>query len=119
MDERFRAIAALAADHHSIVSAAQLRTHGVDASLALKWERRGLITRVGSHSFALAGSTPSFEQTLASGLADLDGHGVIAGRSCARLHRLDGFVADSAEFLVRREHRNLSTNGIVRSTRRS
>jgi hypothetical protein len=117
MDERFRLIAALAAQSHSVIGSQQLLAHGVDSSLARKWEQRGLITRVGPKSFAMAGSVPTFEGRLAAGLADLEGHGVVAGRAAAQLLRLDCFQSDSAEFLVPRTRRNRSTtNGLVRST---
>ncbi|HEY4608856.1 MAG TPA: type IV toxin-antitoxin system AbiEi family antitoxin domain-containing protein [Ilumatobacteraceae bacterium] len=116
MDERFRRIAALAAEHHSVISRQQLLAHGVDSSLARKWEQRGLIARLGPRSFAMAGSMPTFERDVAAGLADLDGHGVVAGRAGAQLLRLDGFQGVSVEFLVPRACRNRSTTGLVRST---
>src|SRR4051794_3596028 len=116
MDERFRRIAALAAEHHSVVSRQQLVAHGVDSSLARKWEHRGLITRLEPRSFAMAGSMPTFERDVAAGLADLDGHGVAAGRAGGRLLRLDGFQGGAVEFLVPRACRNRSTTGLVRST---
>jgi hypothetical protein len=118
MDDRFRHIAALAATQHSVISASQLLEHGVSASCRSKWERSGLIDRLGSRSFAMAGSPASFERSVAAGLADLDGRGVVAGRAGARLLGLDGFSADSVEFLVPRAHRGWSTNGLVCSTRR-
>jgi hypothetical protein len=117
MDERFRNIAALAANQHSVISLAQLQAHGIDSSTRSKWERRGLITRLGLRSFALAGSSATFERAIAAGLADLAGFGVVAGRACARLHGLDGFVGDSPEFLVPRAHRCYRTEGLVCSTR--
>ena len=118
MDDRFRQIAVLAASQHSVVSTAQLKAHNVDASLRSKWEQRGLISRLGPRSFALAGSPPTFERAMASGLADLAGFGVAAGRAGARLYGLDGFPGCSTEFLVARAHRRYSTDGLVCSTRR-
>lgn len=118
MDDRFRLIAALAATQHSVISASQLLDHGVSVSCRSKWERSGLIDRLGSRSFAMAGSPASFERAVAAGLADLDGRGVVAGRAGARLLGLDGFSADSVEYLVPRAHRGCSTNGLVCSTRR-
>ncbi len=118
MDDRFRRIAALAATQYSVVSTSQLREHGVDSSTRSKWERRGLIIRVGPRSFAIAGSPPTFQRALASGLADLAGFGVVAGRAGGRLHGLDSFSDASTEFLVPREHRRYSTSGLVCSTGR-
>jgi hypothetical protein len=118
MDDRFRDIAALAATQHSVVSTAQLLARGIDSSTRSKWERKGLVSRLGSRSFALAGSPPSFERALAAGLADLGGFGVVAGRAGSRLHGLDGFGASSTEFLVPRANRMSKTDGLVCSTGR-
>lgn len=119
MDDRFRYIAALAATQHSVISTQQFLAHGVDASMRSKWERKGLITRVGPRSFALAGSPPTFQQAMAAGLADLAGFGFAAGRGGARLHGLDGFLDAEPEFLLPRAHRRYSTSGLVSSTGRS
>lgn len=117
MDDRFRDIAALAATQHSIVSSSQLLAHRITPSVRSKWERSGLIDRVGSRSFAMAGSTPTWERAIAAGLADLGGFGVVAGRAGAHLYGLDGFSA-SVEFLLHRNHRGYRTDGLVCSTRR-
>jgi hypothetical protein len=118
MDDRFRHIAALAANQHSVVSTAQLLHHGVTSSTRRKWERSGLISRIGPRSFAMAGSVPTFGRAVAGGLADLGGFGFVAGRAGARLYGLDGFSAGPIEFLVARDHRRYSTAGVVHSTGR-
>jgi hypothetical protein len=118
MDDRFRHIAALAATQHSVISTDQLRARGVDSSMRSKWERRGLIEQLGPRSFAIAGSSPTFQRDVAAGLADLAGFGVAAGRAGARLHGLDDFQSASAEFLLPREHRGFSTKGLVCATGR-
>jgi hypothetical protein len=119
MDHRFREIAALAATQHSIVSTSQLLACQIPPSLRSKWERAGLIDRVGSRSFAMAGSTPSWERAIAAGLADLGGFGAVAGRAGAHLLGLDGFPAVPTEFLLHRDHRGYATDGLVCSTRRA
>ena len=118
MDERFRHIAAIAATQHSVISIAQMHACGIDSSTRSKWERRGLIDRLGPRSFGLAGSSPTFQRGMAAGLADLGGFGVAAGRAGARLHGLDDFLAAPPEFLLPRQHRRYSTNGLVCSTGR-
>jgi hypothetical protein len=118
MDDRFRAIAALAAEQHSVVSLEQMNALGVDASMRCKWERSGRILRLGPRSFTIAGSSATFERSIAAGLADLAGFGFVAGRAGARLYGLDGFAGDAKEFLVERVHRGYSTEGLVCSTRR-
>lgn len=118
MDDRFHHIAAIAATQHSVISTGQLQACGVDASMRSKWERSGLIDRLGPRSFAIAGSSPTFQRDMAAGLADLAGFGVAAGRAGSRLHGLDDFVSAPAEFLLPREHRGYSTNGLVCATSR-
>jgi hypothetical protein len=118
MNDRFRRIAALAAEQHSVLSTDQLLAHGLDSSARSKWVDRGLITRLGPRSYAIAGGPPTFGRAVAAGLADLNGIGVVAGRTAARLQHLDGFLSDATEFLVPRAHRRYSTIGTVRSTGR-
>jgi very-short-patch-repair endonuclease len=118
MTDRLSQIAALAATQHSVVSSEQLLAHGIDASNRRKWERRGLISRLGPRSFAMVGSTSTLDQKLAAGVADLAGHGLVAGRAAGRLYGLDGFSTATAEFLVPRAHRNYTTDGLVCSTTR-
>lgn len=118
MDDRFREIAALAATQHSIVSTTQLRSFGISTSNRSKWERGELIGRIGTRSFAIAGSVPTFERAMAVGLADLGGHGVAAGRGGARLYGLDGFSTGPPEFLAPRAHRMFTTEALVCSTGR-
>jgi hypothetical protein len=118
MDERYRSIAALAAQQHSVVSTEQLRQHNISSSMATKWARRGLIERYGERSFLISGAESTWEQRLTACYFDLEGRALVDGRSAARLSRLDGFDADTVEFLVDRRHRNLGRSGsaIVRST---
>ena len=118
MDDRFRHIAAIAATQHSVISIAQMHACGINSSTRSKWERRGLIDRLGPRSFAIAGSSPTFQRDMAAGLADLAGFGVAAGRAGARLHGLDDFLSAPSEFLLPREHRGYSTNGLVCATSR-
>ena len=81
-----------------------------------KWERRGLVERVGNRSFVIAGSEPTWMRSLTAAVLDLGGVGVVAGRSAARLHGLDGFQEGEPELLVERRHRDRASSGIVRST---
>ncbi len=118
MDERFRHIAALAATQHSVISTTQLLSHNVDTSMRSRWERRGLLDRLGPRSFSVGGASPSFERSLSAAVADLGGFGFVAGRAAAQLYGLDGFSGDRVEFLVPRTHRGYSTVGLTRSTGR-
>jgi len=116
MDERFRLIAAVAVTQYGAVSTAQIAARGVSTSLRSKWERAGLLERLGPRSFAVAGSIPTFERGLMAGLLDLEPHGVVAGRAGSRLNGLDGFSASGCEFLVPRSARRRSTDGLVCAT---
>jgi hypothetical protein len=118
MDDRFHRVAALAANQHSVISSEQLADLGVTTSYRSKWEHNGLLNRVGKHSFAMAGSTSTFGRGIAAGLADLGGHGVVAGRAGARLYGLDDFGDAAQEFLIPRAHRMFTTGGLVCSTSR-
>jgi len=116
MDDRFHLVAALAANQHSVVSTEQLAALGITTSHRSKWEQNGLLNRVGKRSFAMAGSTSTFGRAVAAGLADLGGHGVVAGRAGARLYGLDDFGDAFAEFLLPRAHRMFTTSGLVCAT---
>jgi hypothetical protein len=118
MDDRYRSIAAMAASQHSVVSTTQLERAGVDSSLRLKWQRRGLLERLGPGSFGIAGAAPNWLRSLAAAYLDLDGMGVVDGRSAARLMCLDGFDGDEVELWVPRSARSRVSSGSVRSTRR-
>lgn len=118
METRFESIAALAAADHGIIALDQLRRAGIDSSLKAKWVGAGRLQRRGGRSFSLAGCPPSWMGDLAAGAADLDGYGLVAGRSAARLHHLDDFAGDALEFLLPRGRRHRRTAGVVCSTSR-
>lgn len=118
MDERFRSIAALAAEQHSVVSVRQLEAAGVDRSLRWKWQQRGVMDRIGVRTFAVAGSIPSWRRSLFAAYLDADGVGFVAGRSAARLMHLDNFEEGEPELLTVRREKDKVTNGRLRSTSR-
>jgi very-short-patch-repair endonuclease len=88
----------------------------VSASLRRRWVERGLVRRNGPRAYVVCGAPPSWHQTLAVGLANLDGHGVVAGRAAARLFHLDGFDDGHVEYLVPRSAKAMTAEGVVRST---
>ncbi len=116
MDARFGTIAAIAASQHSVVSLAQLECAGVTASLRHHWVHAGLLERLGPQSFIIAGSEPTWIRSVAAASLDVGGVGFVAGRSGARLHRLDGFVGDAVEMLVPRSNRSRRSPATLRST---
>ena len=117
MDERYRSIAAMAARQHSVISIDQLRASGVSSSLAAKWERRGLVERLGPRSFVIAGAERLWMTSLTAAFFDLRGEGLVAGHSGARLMGLDGFDGDQPELLVPRALRERVCSGTVVSSR--
>jgi len=116
MNPRFAALAALAADQHSAVSLAQVQRLGITSSLCGQWVRAGLLERAGPRSLVIAGSAATWKRALSAASFDLDGMGLIAGRSGARLLGLDGFLSDDVELLVERPARKRASSGVVRST---
>jgi hypothetical protein len=118
VDERFALFAARAAEQHYVVCADEFDALGVTRKVRLRWERLGLIDQVGLRTFALAG-TRRWEQTLMAGLLDLGPRAVVAGRSAAALHGLDGFAREPIEFLVPRELRDRKAPGRIATTTRA
>ncbi|MBI4933590.1 MAG: type IV toxin-antitoxin system AbiEi family antitoxin domain-containing protein [Actinobacteria bacterium] len=116
MDTRFRSIAAVAASQHSVVSTDQLTRLGLSQQARSRWVAKGALEQLGPRSFAIAGSDDTWLRRLAGAFLDLEGAGVVAGRSGARLMSLDGFTADVPELLVPRAFRNRSISGVLRST---
>ena len=116
MDARFRTIAALAAEQHSVVSSKQLVDAEVSSSQRHRWLQRGLLERIGPRSFAIGGSEPTWMRSVVAGYFDCAPWGFVAGRAGSRLYGLDGFLGDDVELLVTREHRGMRTPATVRST---
>lgn len=116
MNERYRRVVTTAARQHGAISIRQLTDLGVGSSLRHRWVAAGLLHRYGPRAFVIAGSASTWHQSLTGGFLGLDGHGCIAGRSSGRLHHLDGFNADSLEYLVPRAHRSMRAPGLVSSS---
>jgi hypothetical protein len=116
MDPRLRRALAAAAEQHGAVGRAQLLRLGVGESLRRSWERRGLLRRRGPGSFVVGGSPPTWRRELWCAQLDLAGRGYIAGRSGARLHRLDGFAGGEVELITTRGHRRMSLPWTLHST---
>jgi hypothetical protein len=101
-----------------VVSLTQLDQAGVTSSLRYRWARDGVLERLGPRSFAVGGSEPTWFRSLTGAFHDLDGCGVVAGRSAARLLGLDGFDGSEVEFMVPRANRGVRCAATVRSTSR-
>ncbi|MEN9646205.1 MAG: hypothetical protein RL238_2874 [Actinomycetota bacterium] len=116
MDARFRSIAALAAEQHSVVSLTQLANAGVTPSMRSRWVEHERLVRLGPRSFLIGGSERTWLSELTAAVADHDGHCFIAGRSAGRMMALDDFVGADVELLTPRATRGRARPG-VRSTR--
>jgi hypothetical protein len=114
--DRYVAVANLAGPQHGAVSTEQLDAAGVSARQRGGWVARGLLERFGPHSYVVAASPSTWRRAVWAAGADLGGHGFVAGRAAARLHRLDGFTSDAIELLVPRTHRRVRSPHVVRST---
>ncbi len=115
MNPRFVALAALAATQHSAISLVHARL-GISSSLSSQWVKAGLLERSGPRSLVIAGSAPSWKRDLSAASLDLNGQGLIADRSGARLLGLDGFIGEEVELLVEHDARKWTSSGLVRST---
>jgi hypothetical protein len=116
MDVRLRSIAAVAARQHSVVSTDQLLDLGLSQQSRSRWVTKGQLEQLGPRSFAMAGSDDTWLRRLAGAYLDLEGRGLVAGRSGARLMSLDAFNSDEPELLLPRSLRHRATSGSVRST---
>lgn len=118
VQQRLALVAQLAAETDGVVTAAQLDRLGVPRSTRSRWVQSGLLVRLGPRSYAIGGAPATWQQAVRAAAADLAPDGVIAGRTAARLHRLDGFGnADPIELLVPRHRRGTTSRHVVRSTR--
>ncbi|MEO6124178.1 MAG: DUF559 domain-containing protein [Ilumatobacteraceae bacterium] len=116
MDQRYRWALATAGKQFGALSTQQLEASGADRHVRARWARHGLIERVGTSSYAVVGSSPTWQRAAWAAAADVDGAGFLAGRTAARLLGLDGFVSNEPEVLVVRAHRGLRTPFMLRST---
>lgn len=116
MDQRLRRLAHVAAQNHAVISLRDIQRTGAPPSVVHGWIRDGPLERIGRRAFTFVGSDDTWLRRLAAGVADLDGHGTVSGRSAARLHRLDGFEEGPLEFVLPRPHRQFRTEGLVVST---
>ena len=116
MDERFVALAAVAADNHGVFTTVMAQRLGVSDRLRNEWLVLGWIERLGSCTFRFAGSPSTWHMSLASELGNLGPDAAVAGRSAGALHHLDGFERGAPELWVPRSGRNRSHHAVVRST---
>ena len=116
MDQRYAASAAVASTQFGAITIPQLNQLGVDNSLRYQWVRRGLMEKLGTRTYALAGAPATWQRSAWAAMIDVEGSGYVAGRTAARLNGLDSFEGDDIETLVRRSKRAVSSPFIVRST---
>ncbi len=116
MSPRLASLHQAARLNHGVVSIGQLELIGILRQVRSRMKASGHIEPVGPRSYGVSGAPRNWQFRLAAGLADVGDDGLLAGRTGARLLRLDGFTADSYEFLVPRYRRNASAGGKVRST---
>lgn len=101
-----RQAAEVAAAADGVLALDELARLGFSASTRSYWIRTGKLVRLGPRSFVLAGTPPTWRQRVRAATVDLGGRGLVAGRSAARLHGLDGFhAAEQVELLVDRAQR--------------
>jgi hypothetical protein len=119
MNDRRRVAAGIAATHHGVVSTTQLDALGVGASTRSRRVSSGLLKRIGTRSYEFLGTPETWMTRVAAAEADLDGVGVVGGRTAGKLLGLDGFDTERAEMIVLRRHRHRRCSGLVHSTGRA
>lgn len=118
MNTRFIVATRLAEANHNIISMTELDKLGIDASARRKWVDQGRLHRVGTRSFSFAGAETTWLTEVAAGVADLNGAGLVAGRTSSRLLGLDWFCDRTVELLAPRALRRRATSATVVSTGR-
>lgn len=105
-----------AARHFGAISIDELERLSVHRRLRSAWVAAGMLVRVGPRSYVVAGSPRTWNQSVWAAAADVDGCGLPAGRTAARILGLDGFEEGPCELLVDRAHRSVATPHVVRTT---
>ncbi len=116
MDERYALTTGLASTQFGAISIKQLDELKVDRRCRSRWAAAGLLTPIGTRTYAIVGSAPSWNRGVWAAMTDATGAGFLAGRTAARLNGLDGFGGDQIEVLVPRIYRGLRSPYDVRST---
>jgi hypothetical protein len=115
MNEALRAVAARATRQHGVVTRPQALAQGVSRWSFQRHVVNGLLVPVGTHTYQFAGTALTWHGRLQAGLLDLGPDALVAQRSAAALHGLDGFEPGPLEFVVSRVHRDRRTVGPVHS----
>jgi hypothetical protein len=118
MNELDRALAALAATQHGVVSIVQARKLGFTVDAIRHRCDVGIVERAGTHVVRFPGVPRTWRQALTIGLLDLGGSAIVGGRSAAVLLGLDGFQEGPVELVVPRSARRRSTTATVTSSSR-
>lgn len=119
MDRRYALTTAIASVQFGAISIEQLQRLTVDRKVRYEWVQRGLIERLGPRSYAVVGSAVTWERSVWSAAADVDGKGFLAGRTAARLQGLNGFHGRHhhvVEILLPRRHGDVRTPHRVATT---
>jgi len=115
MNDALRALAAVAAEHHEVVSRAQVAAAGLSTWALGRHVAAGTLVPIGPHSWRFAGTALTWRGQLQAGLCDLGPDALVAGRAAAALFGLDCAASAPLEFVVPREQRGRRTAGVVRS----
>lgn len=118
MHHALHSIAGLASANHGVVSTRDLRRVGLARTTQSAWIAAGRLIRLGTHSFTLPGTVPTWARTAAAAQVDLDGRGYLAGRTGAVLLGLDGFESGPIEALAERRHRGMRADVRLATTDR-
>ncbi len=115
MNDALRALAAIAAEQHEIVSRVQVAEAGLTTWALGRHVRAGTLVAVGPHSWRFAGTALTWRGQLQAGVFDLGSAALVAGRAALLLLGVDVAAPAPLEFVVPRAQRSRTTAGVVRS----
>lgn len=98
-------LTAIATRRHGLVDVADMHRLRIERRQQENWVRRGMLERVASGVWRVAGAPDSWEQRLRAGLMYLGDEAVVSHEAAAQLHEFDRTPPDQVEFLAPRSIR--------------
>ena len=109
-------LTALASTQHGVVALDQLAERGVSRRWVENLVRRGMLSRIASGTYVVAGSAPTRLQQLTAGLLALGEESWVSHEAAASMHGLDRSRDDAVEFTVLRRSKGRRVPFAVHTT---
>lgn len=94
---------AVAETQHGIFTAAQAEQCGVTRAVRRGMVRRGVIEKMGAHTFRLTGAAPTLDQRCMAAVLDIAGTAAVGGFTAMALWGVPGFDAEVVRVLTPRD----------------